>query len=177
MAELADALRSGRSEGSLIWVQVPASAFVRDPRYAWDFVFVPGSWRSRVASSWQVRSFNSRSIWLVVLTLATLPLVVEFNTRLTVSRQLVEEEARLKREIEIEQHRATFLQTYEQYVRSDAYVERWARVNARMVKPGEIAVVPQTPADRDRPVVSGNSVAAPRDYAGEWWAAFFAELP
>ena len=30
MAELADALRSGRSEGSLMWVQVPPSALQED---------------------------------------------------------------------------------------------------------------------------------------------------
>ena len=130
-----------------------------------------------MASSLRVSIFNSRLFWLVALALVAAPFVTEFNARLTVSRQLVEEAARLKREIEAEQNRAAFLQSYEQYVESDAYVEWWARVSARMVKSGEIAVVPQTPADSARPIVSASRGQASRDYASEWWAVFFAGLP
>jgi hypothetical protein len=127
---------------------------------------------------WQSSLVNSRWVWLVAVALLGAPLLAEFNTRLAVGRQLVEEEARLKREIELEQKRAEFLQGYEQFVRSDEYVEWWARVNARMVKPGEVAVVPQSPdgsTERIAPPTPPARVA--RDYPTEWWSVFFADLP
>ncbi len=130
-----------------------------------------------MAGSRRAAVFNSRWFWLMALALAAAPFVAEFNARLVVSRQLVEEEARLKREIEAEQNRAALLESYEQHVKSDAYVEWWARVQARMVKPGEIAVVPQTPADQAESIGAGGLPPLARDYAVEWWAAFFGELP
>jgi len=118
----------------------------------------------------------SKRAWLIALALLAVPLLAGFNARLVVTRQLFEEEARLQREIEAEEARATFLKAYAQYVQSDEFVERWAR-GTRMAKPGEIAVVPEMPvdaADASAPLSAGN---APRDFALEWWAAFFASEP
>jgi cell division protein FtsB len=106
-----------------------------------------------------------------------LPLLAEFNARLVVTRQLFEEEARLVHEIEVEQARAVFLQSYAQYAESDAYVEWWARVRARMVKPGEIAVAPQSPAARSGAMAVVAADRPPRDIPVEWWAVFFASAP
>jgi hypothetical protein len=129
-----------------------------------------------MARGWRVEALSKRW-WLVVLALVALPLLVEFNTRLAVSRQLFEEEARLKRDIEIEQERSAFLQSYEQYVRSDAYVEWWARVSARMTQPGEVAVAPQTPSNQPDSFAAPAVSDFPRDLVNEWWAVFFASVP
>ena len=129
-----------------------------------------------MASSLRVALLSSRWVWLLVVALVATPLVVEFVSRLSISRQLIEEEARLKHEIEIEQARAEALQSFEMRVRSDAYVEWWARVEARMVRPGEVSVAPIAPDDRVTPFHS-ESVPTGRDYPSEWWAAFFADLP
>ena len=123
-------------------------------------------------------SWGTKKLWLMVaLAIAAVPLAVEFNARLAVSRQLFEQESRLNREIRIEKERLAFLQSYEANVKSDAYVEWWARVKARMVKPGEVAVVPLTPADTARSAPASGVPSPLRDYPSEWWAAFFASVP
>ncbi|HLF25903.1 MAG TPA: hypothetical protein VJG32_06175 [Anaerolineae bacterium] len=129
-----------------------------------------------MANGWHI-ALVSKKFWLAVLALIALPVLGEFNARLAVSRQLFEEEARLKHAIEIEQARSAFLQTYEQYVRSDTYVEWWARVSARMVKQDEVAVVPRMPASSVNLVAPAVRSDLSRDYAAEWWAAFFASVP
>ena len=129
-----------------------------------------------MTSGWRVAVFSKR-FWLAALAVLALPLLAEFNSRLVVTRQLFEEEARLAHEIEVEQARAAFLQSYAQYARSDAYVEWWARVRARMVKPGEVAVVPQSPAARTDAIAAVATDRLPRDTAIEWWAVFFASAP
>ena len=59
VAELADALRSGRSEGSLMWVQVPPSALQRG---SWDWVVLllqtkfDGRYQRPVLFLWRPRS-------------------------------------------------------------------------------------------------------------------------
>ena len=60
---------------------------------------------------------------------------------------------------------------------SDAAVEWWARVQARMVKPGEIAVVPQMPSAQADPDSTPDTVVQEHDPPSEWWAAFFAAIP
>ena len=129
-----------------------------------------------MARGWRVEAL-SKPWWSIVLALVALPLLIEFNMRLAVSRQLFEEEARLKRDIEIEQARSAFLQSYEQYAQSDAYVEWWARVSARMTKPGEVAVAPQTPSDPPDSIAAPTANDLPRDLVNEWWAVFFAGVP
>lgn len=119
---------------------------------------------------------RSTRLWLIILILLAIPLISEFNARLIINRQLFEEEARLQNEIVDEQARLTFLENYLAFVNSDVAVEWWARVRARMVRPGEIAVVPQSPDDAtsDANVIQPNEA---RDPAFEWWAAFFASTP
>ena len=126
----------------------------------------------------RVLPWGTKKLWLMVaLAIAAVPLAVQFNARLAVSRQIFEEESRLNREIGIEKERLAFLQSYEASVQSDAYVEWWARVKARMVKPGEVAVVPLTPADTARSAPASQVPSPRRDYPSEWWAAFFAGVP
>jgi cell division protein FtsB len=129
-----------------------------------------------MTSGWRVAVFSKR-FWLAALAVLALPLLAEFNARLVVTRQLFEEEARLVHEIEVEQARAVFLQSYAQYAQSAAYVEWWARVRARLVKPGEIAVAPQFPATRPDAIAAVAANRLPRDISVEWWAAFFASVP
>jgi len=129
-----------------------------------------------MASGWRSTLVGSRWVWLLALALVATPVVAEFVSRLSISRQLIEEEARLKHGIEIERARAEVLQTFEALVRTDAYVEWWARVEARMVRPGEVSVVPIAPHG-ETPALASDASQTVRDYPSEWWAAFFADLP
>jgi len=130
-----------------------------------------------MTGDWRGALFNSKRLWLIVVGLLAVPLIVSFNGRLSMSRQLFEEESRLQRQIETEQARSAFLRQFQTLVNSDAYVEWWARVQARMTKPGEISIVPQSSIDQTGPEVSSKAAAAARDTAAEWWAVFFASAP
>jgi hypothetical protein len=128
-----------------------------------------------VSSIWR-QVFHFKTAWLIGLALAALPLLGAFNARLAVSRQLLEEEARLQRAIDYERSREQLLDQYEQHAKTDVYVEAWAR-RARMAKPGEIAVVPVMPSDAEEGIESSDTGRLPRDHVFEWWAVFFAGLP
>ncbi len=108
---------------------------------------------------------------------------INFSTRLAASRPLeayyksVEEEIR---RLELEQ---VTLIADRDYANSDAFVERWAREEWKMVRPGEVLIVPLvvgTPA---------NSAPAPQFFVEVdtsppkpdnwtlWWALFFDNDP
>lgn len=69
-----------------------------------------------------------------------------FAQQLTLARQMRAEEARLEQAVATEQARNEALTAQLEYVKSDEYVEYYARCEARMSKPGEVIVVPLTEA-------------------------------
>ena len=120
---------------------------------------------------------KSPRLWLLGLAILALPLLAEFNARLTLSRQLASEEAALTQQIDTEKARQQELLKLKDYVNSDNYVEDWAR-QARMARPGEVAVVPspeqaRTPA----PTTTLETTGTPNDVVSEWWATFFGDAP
>lgn len=120
---------------------------------------------------------NTFPHWLVALALIVfIPLAADFNARLSTIRQMRQEEAQLAREIPVEQARRAQLERSLEYVRSDAYAEYWARVEARMAYPGEVIVIPVAPepaGPSPGPVApAARPSGAPLD---EWWALFFDE--
>ena len=123
---------------------------------------------------WQI--WKSPYFWLVAVALLALPLLADFNVRLAYSRQLTAEEAQLQQQIIDERARQTALKELEQYVKSDAYVEHWARM-ARLTKAGEVSVVP-VPMEPDRQTKSAPPSARPaNDIQSEWWLVLFDRTP
>ncbi len=123
---------------------------------------------------WQI--WKSPYFWLITVALLALPLLADFNVRLAYSRQLTAEEAQLQQQIADEQARQAALKELEQYVKSDAYVEHWARM-ARLTKPGEVPVVP-VPTELDRKVGAAQSTArTANDIHSEWWLVLFDRTP
>jgi len=118
----------------------------------------------------------SKRMWIVALGLLAVPLLVGFNARLARSRELFEEEARLQNQLDEQRTLREFLEQYEAYARSEAYVEQAAR-RLGMARPGEGAVRSLTPADLSSEVQAPAVVAVPRDYVFEWWSALFAGMP
>ena len=116
--------------------------------------------------------------WAAALVLLLVALLaINFNSRLTTLRQMREEEARLKQAVSAERARQTSLQSLRSYVASDSYVEHWARVEARMIKPGEVAVVPVAPNVARATPEPPAPTRAPATILEEWWALFFGESP
>lgn len=112
--------------------------------------------------------------WAVAVTLVAAGLLaLGFNSRLTAIRQMRQDEARLKQAIATEEARQAGLKSYLDYIRSDSYVEHWARVDARMVKTGEVAVILVAPAAEQPDSNSPPLVQAPATILDEWRALFF----
>ena len=123
---------------------------------------------------WQI--WRSPYFWLIAVALLALPLLADFNVRLAYSRQLTAEEAQLQQQIANEQARQAALKDLAQYVKSDAYVEHWARM-ARLTKPGEVPVVP-VPMELDRKADTNQSATRPaNDIRSEWWMVLFDKPP
>ncbi len=86
-------------------------------------------------------------------------------------------------EIDQLQKEQSDLITERDYVRSDAFVESWARSEGKMVKPGEVLVVPvpstslaeATP--EPQPQVPVDTSASPPDNWQTWWQLFFDSPP
>jgi hypothetical protein len=120
--------------------------------------------------------WTSSRLWLIIAAIIALPLLAEFNARLTQSRELEVQQATLIKQIDAENARHDALLKLQVWVKSDGYIEHWART-ARMVKPGEVAVVPV--ASQINSVTSTTratpSHTAPNDILSEWWTAFFGE--
>jgi cell division protein FtsB len=64
-----------------------------------------------------------------------------FGRQISLAQQLRVEEKRLEQLVATEQARHEALTAQLTYVESDEYVERWARVEAKMARPGEVVVV------------------------------------
>lgn len=110
-------------------------------------------------------------------------LAVNFSTRLSASRPLNDLYDSIVQEIE--QLRMEQAQLYQErdYALSDAYVERWAREGGKMVRPGEVLVVPLsvdvvTAPTTAAPVFVDVETSPPRPSAWElWWTLFFDSPP
>ncbi|MFW5696502.1 MAG: hypothetical protein ACOCXR_01810 [Phototrophicaceae bacterium] len=110
-------------------------------------------------------------------------LAINFSTRLSASRPLNDLYDSTLREID--QLRLEQAQLYEErdYALSDAYVERWAREGGKMVRPGEVLVVPLsvdvlTAPTADPPVFVDVETSPPRPSTWElWWSLFFDTPP
>jgi len=91
---------------------------------------------------------------LIVATIV-LSLVVDFGRKVVLYRHLQLEEARLDQGIEYEENRRDYLEWLKGYVQTPGFVDGWARREWKMVKRGEISVVPNLPeapiAPRARP--------------------------
>jgi hypothetical protein len=125
-----------------------------------------GDKASRVRANW---NRWIAALWVVALA----PVVISFNARLATIRQIREDEARLGEQVSVEQVRHDDLLALRSYVASDAYVEHWARVQARMTKPGEVAVIPLAPTSLPAETAPPPAAGAPATIMDEWWAVFF----
>jgi len=90
-----------------------------------------------------------------------------FTQKLMLSHTMRVEERGLEREVAVAETRQADLEGQLEYVQTDEYVERWARVEARMVKPGEVAVVPITVTPEPTPaeaVIEGTPAPAAESF-------------
>lgn len=122
---------------------------------------------------------TSVQIMFAVILAVGLLLAINFSTRILAGQPLQEAYNRAQAEVEALRAEQAELIAQLDYVRSDPYVEAWARSDGKMVREGEILVVP---------VPSGAVVAEPEPEVVEvplqvvpeepktwtlWWSLFF----
>ncbi len=104
-----------------------------------------------------------------------------FVEQLTLAQELRAEARKLEgmvatREAERDQLEATLA-----YVQTDEYVERWAREELKMARPGEVVVIPLVRAEADQPEATpegrtddpGLDLSDSRPFWVAWWEAIF----
>ena len=112
--------------------------------------------------------------WVAVLILLMIvPLAISFNARLSTMRQMRQDERHLKQAVAVERVRQADLKSLLGYVSSDDCVEHWARVDARMVKPGEVSVIPVAPDNAQSNATAPAPIKPPLSILDEWWTVFF----
>ncbi|MCY3779522.1 MAG: hypothetical protein OXG78_04355 [Chloroflexi bacterium] len=129
------------------------------------------------------RQLTSIQLVLAVALTFGLVLALNFSSRIKLDRDLGRIHDEFVREIDalfVEQKR---LLAELNYVTSDAYVEYWARDEGKMVRDGEVLILPQGVGITDaeplwtrRLVEFETTVPEPENWE-LWWALFFDEPP
>ena len=124
--------------------------------------------RLRESRSWQLVFVGA----LIII----LPLIVDINNRLDIIRQMKQEESQLNQELQRLQAENQALQTQLEFVQSPKYTELWARTQARMTLPGEVAIVPLMdgkPVDVSTHTTEDEVWASPRLSPTQAWHDLF----
>jgi cell division protein FtsB len=119
-------------------------------------------------------------VMFAVILAVGLLLAINFSSRIAAGKPLLDAYDEVNAEIlELELEQAT-LSAELQYVQSSAFVERWARDNGKMIRPGERLVIPvpveiaATPVpsslENEQQFDSGIPTSEPWEM---WWALFF----
>ena len=118
---------------------------------------------------------------IVVLTLI-LFVIIDFGRRTTAGYYVSQAEKDLGAEIETEKALNELLLERLDYVKTDGFVEEWAREKAHMVRKGDrplIVVTPDTPRGEplviQTPDILSSDQAEPNWY--QWWRFFFDTEP
>jgi cell division protein FtsB len=110
-------------------------------------------------------------------------LAINFSSRITASQPLEDAERRVQEEIDALRAEQAELIQERDYVMSDAYIEKWARDEGKMVREGEFLIIPvpagsnvqETPVPQlDVPVET--TLPEPEPWM-LWWSLFFDTAP
>jgi len=111
---------------------------------------------------------------LVVVVLAV-GVVVDFSQRLAASQRLVDAAQQVATEVAQLEREQQALQTQVAYATTDAAVIAWAHEHGKMVRPGEVLVVPVVPTAPATPVPVAVALPSPPPNWSLWRELFFGE--
>ncbi len=125
------------------------------------------------------RRFSSAQLLIAVILTLGLFLTLNFSSRIQLDRELQGIHAEVLAEIADLQIEQQSLVEELKYVKSDAYVEYWARDDGKMIREGEILIIPQgigaedaAPSAVVQLVEFVTTEAEPENWE-LWWALFF----
>ena len=122
---------------------------------------------------------SSIQIMFAAILAIALILAINFSSRIAATQPLQQTYDEVSAEIERLRVEQGNLISERDYVRSDAYVEAWARDEGKLVRPGEVLVIPvpsavdvdTTPADA--PLIEVETSPPQSEPWVVWWALFF----
>jgi cell division protein FtsB len=110
-------------------------------------------------------------------------LAINFSSRIAAGQPLQEAYDRVQAEIEALRQEQGRLIAERDYALSDSYVERWARDEGKMVREGEVLIIPVPITDNTQPTptivpsVAVETTPPPPEPWRVWWALFFETAP
>ncbi len=133
-------------------------------------------------ASMAVSSLTSVQLMLAVVLTLGLVLLLNFSSRIKLDRDLSRIHDDFARQIDALLAEQQALLAQLEYVKSDAYVEFWARDEGKMVRDGEVLILPQRlGADAEpaapRPMFAFETTAPEPENWELWWALFFEGPP
>ncbi|MGD2104661.1 MAG: septum formation initiator family protein [Anaerolineae bacterium] len=102
-----------------------------------------------------------------------------FLQQLTLAEELRGETRQLEQAVATQKARQAYLTATLTYVNTDAYVEEWAREEAKMAKPGEVVVIPVVKGASSKVESTPTpeaSEAPPADEARPFWTVWWQAL-
>lgn len=117
-------------------------------------------------------------MFAVILTVG-LMLTLQFSSRIQADRELQRIHEQVVQEIDFLQREQARLIDDLNYVKSDAYVEAWARDEGKMVREGEVLVLPEAASGSIQavatpiPFVDFETKPPEPENWELWWALFF----
>lgn len=129
------------------------------------------------------RRLSSVQVLFAFILSIALMLTLNFSSRIQADRELQRIHAQVMQEIELLEQRRLDLADELDYVKSDAYVEFWARDEGKMIREGEVLVLAQraepssaAQATPVSPVEFKTKPPEPENWE-LWWALFFDSPP
>ncbi len=129
------------------------------------------------------RRLSSVQIMFAVILSVGLMLALQFSSRIQADRELQRIHDQVIQEIDFLEQQQEDLVNDLNYVKSDAYVERWARDEGKMIREGEVLVLPQPlensieTAVTPIPLVAFETTPPEPENWQLWWALFFDSPP
>jgi hypothetical protein len=126
---------------------------------------------------------SSFQLMFAVILAIGLILTINFSTRITAGRPLLEAYETIKNEITLLEQEQQRLLTQQDFAQNDYYVEQWARDRGKMVRSGERLVIPVPSASTVviTPVAVDFAAFDPGFDEPEnwelWWLMFFDDPP
>jgi cell division protein FtsB len=141
------------------------------------FLLPRSEWVTRPSQNRHRARLTNVQIILIVVAVVGLRLVFDFSQRIVEGQRMVAEQRQLEAEIEALLEEQALLEAMKLYYGSDAFVEAWAHDEGKMVREGEVLVIPiplgepaPTTAPSETPVTS-----LPPWHV--WWLLFFDSPP
>jgi cell division protein FtsB len=129
-----------------------------------------------------VRPFSVQVMFTAIFAIVLI-LAINFSSRLAATQPLQQTYEEVSREIERLRAEQSALMSARDFVRSDAFVEQWARDEGKMIRPGEVLVIPVPSAtdvelapDESAFVAVETTPPLPEPWL-VWWRLFFDSPP